>query len=241
VAWDLNPAWTLERAIGSDEVDSPLSDRVNAVRFSPDGQTLATGSGEPTRSGEIKLWNVADGKLQREFKNVHSDAVLALDFSPDGKHLASSSADRFARVVDLATGKVVKAFEGHTSYVLSVAWKRDSRTLASAGADNVIKIWDFITGERKKNIEGAGKEVTSIAFVGVTDQAVATSGDNQVRIVRENGEKVRSLEGAVDFMNSAAATPDGKLVVAGGQDGVMRIWDGADGKLRASFAPTQDK
>ena len=59
---------------------------------------------------KIKLWNAADGKFLREFENVHSDAVLSLYFSPDGKYLASSSADRFVRVVDLATGKVAKAW-----------------------------------------------------------------------------------------------------------------------------------
>jgi WD40 repeat protein len=241
VAWDLNPSWSFERVIGTGDIDSPLSDRVNAVRFSPDGQTLATGAGEPTRSGEIKLWNVADGKFLREFENVHSDAVLSLDFSPDGKYLASSSADRFVRVVDLGNGKVAKAFEGHTSYVLGVAWKSDSRTLASAGADNVIKVWNFVTGERKKNIDGATKEVTSIAFVGATDQAVAASGDNQVRLLKENGEKVRGFEGATDFMNAVAATPDGAAIVAGGQDGVLRVWNGKDGKVVASLAPVRGK
>src|SRR5213075_940274 len=108
--------------------------------------------------------------------------------------------------------------------------------LASAGADNVIKIWDFTTGDRKKNIEGASKEVTSIAFMGITDQALATSGDNQVRVLKENGDKVRSFEGPADFMNAAAATPDGKLVVAGGQDGVLRLWHGEDGKTITNFA-----
>ena len=235
-AWALNPEWTLERAIGTGEIDSPLSDRVNAVRFSPDGATLATGAGEPTRNGEIKFWNAADGSFVREFALVHSDAVLSVEFSPDGRHLASTSADRFVRVVELATGKVVKAFEGHTSYVLGVAWKASGRTLASAGADNVIKVWDFVTGERKKNIDGAGKEVTSITFVGVTDQVLAASGDGQVRLVKEGGEKVRALEGASDFVNSVAATPDGRYVVAGGQDGVLRVWNGNDGKLVASLA-----
>jgi WD40 repeat protein len=235
IAWDLNPAWRFERTIGTGGNDSPLTDRVNAVRFSPDGQSLATGSGEPTRSGEIKIWNAADGKFLHEFENVHSDAVLSVDFSPDGKYLASSSADRFVRVVDLASGKIARAFEGHTSYVLGVAWKSDSRTLASAGADNVVKVWDFITGERKKNIDGAAKEVTSIAYVGVTDQAVVASGDHQVRLVRDNGEKVRAFEGGTDFMNAVAATPDGRVIVAGGQDGTLRIWNGRDGKPLASF------
>jgi len=239
VVWDLQPAWSLARVIGTGDQDSPLSDRVNAVDFSPDGKVLATASGEPTRSGEVKLWNVSDGTLHGAFTNVHSDAVLSLDFSADGRFLASSSADRFVRVVELATGKVVKAFEGHTSYVLGVAWKRDSRTLASAGADKMIKVWDFVSGERKKNIEGAEKEVTAIAFVGATGEAVAASGDSQVRLVRENGEKVRSFDGATEFMNTVAVTPDGMTVVAGGQDGMMYIWDGSNGKKLATFGPSR--
>jgi WD40 repeat protein len=235
-AWSLRPAWTLERTLGTGDIDSPLADRVNAVRFSPDGKRLATGGGEPTRSGEIQLWRVDDGSLAASFTNIHSDAVLALDFSPDGKHLASASADRFVRVLNLESGKIERAFEGHTSYVLGVAWKSDSRTLASAGADNIIKIWDFTTGERKKNIEGASKEVTSIAYVGITDQTVATSGDNQVRIVRENGDKVRGFEGPSDFMNSAATTANGKIIAAGGQDGVLRVW-ADDGSLITNLTP----
>jgi WD40 repeat protein len=237
VVWDLDAGWTLERTIGTGDASSPISDRVNAVRFSPDGNRLATGGGEPTRGGEIKIWQVADGKLAQSFTNVHSDAVFGLDFSADGKYLASSAADKFVKVLDLATGKVVKTFEGHTHHVLGVSWKRDGRTLASAGADNVIKVWDFVTGERKKTIEGFAKEVTSVSFVGITDQTLASSGDDQVRMVNENGDKIRSFEGATNFMNSASITPDGRIVIAGGDDGVLRVWNGTNAEVMATFAP----
>jgi len=239
--WDLNPAWKLERTIGTAGADSPLVDRVNALRFSPDGKWLATGGGEPSRSGEIILWNVADGKKEKDFSNVHSDTVLALDFSPDGKYLASGGADRFVKVTDLASGKVAKSFEGHLHHVLGVSWKRDGRTLASSGADNVVKVWDFVTGERKKNIEGFNKEVTSVAFIDATDQALASSGDNQVRLVRENGESVRTFSGETDYVYSAMATPDGKIVVAGGQDSMLRVWNGLDGKTLMNFPPPESK
>jgi WD40 repeat protein len=235
IVWDLAPAWTLERVIGTGDATSQLVDRVNALRFTPDGKTLATGGGEPTRGGEIKLWQVSDGKLVKEFKNVHSDAVFALDFTPDGKYLASGAADKFARVVEVASGKVVKAFEGHTHHVLGVSWKRDGRTLATAGADNVIKVWDFVSGERRKTVEGFSKEVTSICFIPGTDQAVASSGDSSVSTVNEKGEKVRAFTGASDFMHSSAVTPDGRIVVAGGQDSVLRVWNGTDGKAVATF------
>lgn len=236
VVWQTNPAWKLERTLGTGEANSPIVGRVSAVRFSPDGKLLATGSGDPSRSGEIKIWQTADGKLGQSFDTVHSDEVFSLDFSADGKYLASGAADKFVRVLDLSSGKVVKSFEGHTHHVLGVSWKRDGRILASAGADNVIKIWDFLTGERKKTIEGFTKEVTAVSFIGITDQAVACSGDNQVRTVKENGDKVRSFEGVNDFMYSAVATPDGKLVIAGGQDSILRVWNGADGKPVTTFA-----
>ena len=215
-----------------------LCSDVRTMRFSGDGKYLAGGGGEPTRGSEIKLWQVNDGKLWQEFKNVHSDAVLALEFSPDGKYIASGAADKFAKVVELATGKITRSFEGHTHHVLGVSWKSDGRTLVSSGADNVLKVWDFVSGERKKTIEGFNKEVTSVSFLSNTDQAVASSGDNQVRIVRENGDSVRSLGGATDFMYSSAATADGKIVVAGGADSFLRVWDSADGKALAALKPS---
>jgi WD40 repeat protein len=261
VIWDLHPDWTLEQTIGTGDASSPIIDRVNALRFSPDGKLLVTGGGEPTRGGEIKVWQLASeiqnpkSKIQNQrgvrgnkplelyqplysFTNVHSDAVFGLDFSPDGKYLASSAADKFVKVLDLVTGKVVKTFEGHTHHVLGVSWKRDGRTLASAGADNVIKMWDFVSGERKKTIEGFSKEVTSISFIGITDHALVSSGDDQIRTISDTGEKIRSYEGATNFVNSASATPDGRIVIAGGDDGVLRVWNGTNAQVIATFAPT---
>ena len=180
---------------------------------------------------------MASGQCAQSFADVHSDAVFGLDFSPDGKYLASGAADKFVRVTELATGKVVKQFEGHTHHVLGVSWNRNERTLASAGADNAVKFWDFAHGEKKKNIGGFDKEVTAISYVGYTDQALAVSGDAKVRLVREDGSDVRSFSGANDFVESAAVTPDGKFVIAGGQDSVLRVWDGMDGKLIMDFPP----
>lgn len=115
--------------------------------------------------------------------------------------------------------------------------KRDGRIVVSAGADNSVKVWSLVTGEVVRTIKGFDKEATSIGHVGVGDQFVATGGDGKVRLINEGGGDVRSFAGAKDFVYAAAATPDGKVVVAGGQDGVVRVWNGATGTSLANFEP----
>ena len=83
--------------------------------------------------------------------------------------------------------------------------------------------------------------MTSISFIGITDQTLASSGDDQVRTLSDNGDKIRSFEGGPDFMNSASVTPDGKIVIAGGHDGVLRVWNGTDAQVMATFAPPGPK
>ncbi len=80
IAWSNDQPWALERTIGS--VDNPqlLDDRILALAFSPDGKTLASGGGEPSRSGELKLWNLADGKLVRAISPSHSDTIFSAEF-----------------------------------------------------------------------------------------------------------------------------------------------------------------
>lgn len=245
--WHGGQGWELAGRIGPSAADpldvsqSPLADRVLAVAFSPDGQTLATGGGEPSRSGEVKLWNLADGALKLALPEAHSDTVFGLDFSPDGRYLATASADKFVKVFDAGSGAAVRSFEGHTHHVLSVGWRYDGSVLASSGADKVVKVWSYDTGEQQRTIQGFGKEATSVRFIGATPLTLTSSGDKTLRLHNtDDGKSPRSFGGASEFLYTAAATPDGRLVAAGGQDGVLRIWNGEDGKVLLTLAPPDD-
>ena len=123
-----------------------------ALDFSPDGKLLAAGGGEPSRSGELKLWDVGKGELVRSLDSLHSDTVFALRFSPDGTKLASAAADKFLKVTNVADGKELRSFEGHTHHVMAVDWKSDGKQLITGGADKVLKLWDFDSGEQVRTL-----------------------------------------------------------------------------------------
>jgi WD40 repeat protein len=58
IHWNTQAPWMLAQTIGKIEDPSIFVDRVIALDFSPDGKLLATAGGEPSRSGELKLWDV---------------------------------------------------------------------------------------------------------------------------------------------------------------------------------------
>ena len=134
------------------------------------------------------------------------------------------------------TGKVIHNFEGHTHHALGVSWLPHGRQLVSVGADKSIRHWNFEQGERIRQRTNIGKEVTSIHYVGLTEQAVVTAGDKSVRLINTSKlNDARSYSGGTDFMYACAATPDAKIILAGGEDSALRVWNMTDGKVIATF------
>lgn len=242
--WDDDPAWRLVGVLGPnpetplDVGNSPFISRVLALAFSPDGKLLATGGGDPSRSGELILWDVASRSIARVIEEAHSDTVFSVEFSREGNWLVSGAADKFVKLFNVADGKLIRAFEGHTHHVLGVTLKSDNSRIASAGADNAIKIWNVETGEQHRTISNYGKQVTAIEYIGVSDNIASGSGDKNVRMHRSNdGGNYRNFAGMAEFVYAVDVARDESLIVAGGEDGVLRVWNGTNAQELFKFDP----
>ena len=191
---------------------------VYSVTFSPDGQKVATASGDKTTA---RIWDVQSG--HELHKLPHEGSVNSVAFSPDGQKVATASYDNTARIWDVQSGhELHKLF--HEDGVRSVTFSPDGQKVATASGDKTARIWDVQSGQELHKLPHEGP-VNSVAF-SMDGQKVATaSGDKTARIWDvQSGQEQHRLphEGPV---NSAAFSPNGQKVATASGDKTARIWD----------------
>ena len=185
---------------------------IESVALSPDGTLLAAGR----QDGAVELWDIGSRK-RIDVIQGHDAMVQCVVFSPDGRLLASSAKEH-ARLWDIQDRREIAVFD-HTAIVESIAFSHDSKTLACVD-HNCIRLWDT----RRKT------EVSVLGEAPATGEAsFRESGFSKFLTLLRNwifGKPPTDLPiHYVSTIQSIAFSPDGKLLVSGGIDNAVRLWN----------------
>ncbi|MBX9681824.1 MAG: WD40 repeat domain-containing protein [Gemmataceae bacterium] len=206
------------------------AENVKAAAFV--GDKIATSAGKWNKEkkaweGEIKLWA---GDKQAASLKGHDQTIESIAVSKDGKTLVTGSEDQTILVWDVAAAKPSQTLKGHTGAVLAVAVSSDGKKVASTSRDRSIKIWDVASAkdvatmkvEIEKKVEPKKEEPKK------TDPKKA---DLKKADPKKADPKAAApgKEPSREFV-SLAFSPDGSKLAAGNLDGMVKIYDAADGK-----------
>jgi WD40 repeat protein len=208
---------------------------ITAVAYLNAG-TLVSASGDKT----VKVWDIAAGTAKD--CAGHALAVLAVAADPAGKVLVSGSADKSVRGWDPATGQAKWKWEGRSA-VCGLAVTADGKRVAVGSADGKLTLLLIdgseakVTGEMATHTGG----VACVAFSPDGERVVTCGGDGGVKTWTAPNPGVptsltkfdppfKQSQGApVLPVTSVAYSADGKQIVGGGAEGVVRIWDANTG------------
>jgi WD40 repeat protein len=162
---------------------------------------------------------------------VHVSAISSVATTPDGRHIVSASYDNTIKLWDIATGALVRGFEGHQAAIYSVAVTPDGRHIVSGSGDDTIRVWEA-TGTLIRSIACRQGAVISVAVTPDGRHIVSAGHVGSIKLWDlATGDLVLSFDTHQGVLTAMALTPDGGYVVSGGHNGTIKLWELATGKL----------
>lgn len=217
---------------------------VTSVAFLPKGNSIAI------RYEHQQTIIISDFESNKNTLFTNEDIIGSyphpIAISPNGQYMASGIIKKFGDSViklwNIEEKKEHKEIHGHKniefSRIIPIAFTPDSEILISGSQDKTIFFWDVKTGgKRGQPIENFVSEIRAIAVSPDEYSYIFAIGDSEGKIQSYNwnsGKKIKSFLAHSSSnglpINSLAFSPDGKILVSGGDDFSIKLWDVDSGK-----------
>ncbi len=233
------------------QVDAQTRYRMS-VRFSPDGNTIATASKDHT----IDFIDPSTGiHKERIIGETYKDltffmgAFADLTLSPDGTKCVSVKIDNSINLWDINT-KQFKILTAHThedkNRTLSkLLFSSDGSKFAGVYTDGMVRLWDTITGKELHALTSkhSSKEkihrhipALGISFSPDNRRLASANIDHNIHMWDiATGVLKRTFKGHKERIESLLFSSDGETLVSGSQDGTIRLWDVVSGELKQTL------
>ena len=168
--WDLETGKEVRRFIER----RPLA--VLKAVFSPDGNRILTSSG-----GDPEVEDDPQTLDGQPLERAPGQPGVP-DFLPRTDEFGQET-DTFAlRLWDVASGKFVCSFHGHTQQMESVEFSPDGRRILSGSTDRTVRLWDAESGETVAVFKGHEGAVSCVTFTPDGRRVLSSSTDQTLRV-----------------------------------------------------------
>lgn len=175
----------------------------------------------------IRLWYLATMHCMVIYKG-HMAPVWDIKWGPFGTYFLSGGNDNLARL--WATEKIssIRLFVGHDDDVTCVGWHPNSAYIFTGSDDKTIRMWSITNGNAVRLFTGHTESINVIECS--PDGKLLASGDQTGIIIvwnLANGTLQKVLRGheADGGVWSLTWSAESNMLVSGGADGTIRIWD----------------
>jgi len=155
--------------------------------------------------------------------------------SSDGNTLVSGGWDNNVLSVDIRRPGSPTIYRGHTDWLLSTAVVPNVGHVVSGGWDSTVRLW---SGPNSSSVlAGHTSTITSVAVSPDARLIASGSYDSTVKVWNVvGGHCERTLAGHTGNINKVCFTPKSdNLILTGGDDRVVKLWDVPTGKLKNEF------
>jgi cytochrome c len=201
-----------------DEHNGPIV----ALAISPDGQEIASASWDETAS---MRWLITG--QSKTFKGHHGN-VNAVGFLPDGR-LVSAGYDTTVRIWPKEPESGAASVITFGSPVNALAVSRGGEIVV-AGADGVVRLLRP-DGTLRVSVETQEVPITSVALSADGSRIAAASIGGTITLIDAVAAKVLfQIAGTKQPVWALAFTPEGRELLSGGNDRLIRRWKAANGE-----------
>ncbi len=220
-----------------------VSDRIQSLVFSSDGNMLVAAGGTPARFGEVQFWDVAAGKLIRSV-TASNDTLFGASLAPDDSKVAVGAADNTVRVVETSTGKELLKIGHHENWVLGTVFGVDGKRLVSVGRDRAAKLTDASSGAFIENVNLLREQLFAIArhprrdfvLIGGEDRVPYLYAMDRSRAMKiaDDTTLIRKFETQPGTIFALAFSTDGSRIAVAGAGSEVPIYETETGERVAT-------
>ena len=196
---------------------------ITALRFSPDGKTLAVSGNREV------LLHRADGSGLVKRLPGKADRILSIAFSADGTLMIAGGGTpaRFGEIQfwEPREGKLLRTAEATSDTVFGASLSPDASKVAVGCADNTVRVFETGTGKELYKISTHENWVLGTTFGIDSRRLVSVGRDRAAKLIDAGAgqflENVNQMHGE---LAAVARHPNADRIVIGGEDRIPYIY-----------------